>query len=230
MLYSVDGSTPTVPDITCVSCPPSGAPPTADSSDVPRTGVGGTFVDWHENHALSDDGSRVFFSTAQQLVPQDVNNKEDVYEYDVPSGTVHLISSGTGADDSWFLDASANGDDAFFTTSQQLVGWDNDQQYDLYDARVGGGFPDPPPAGVTCDPSVSCQGTPSAPPGLQPAASASFTGPGNVVTKPKTPTSAVCRRGFVRRRVKGRLSCVKRSTRRARRPARAHRHDHRRAR
>ena len=61
-------------------------------------------------------------------------------------------------------DASANGDDAFFLTRQQLVGIDTDDSVDLYDARVGGGLasqnppPPPPPCqGDDCQPPATPQ-------------------------------------------------------------------------
>ena len=47
-----------------------------------------------------------------------------------------LISSGTAEQESAFLEASENGDDAFFITAQPLVAADHDTNYDLYDARV----------------------------------------------------------------------------------------------
>ena len=50
------------------------------------------------NPSVSDDGSKVVFSTAQQLVPQDTNDNVDVYERDmnVPVGASRAASpSGT---------------------------------------------------------------------------------------------------------------------------------------
>ena len=164
---------------------------------------------WHENRALSDDGSRVFFSTAQALVPEDVNGRVDVYEYE--SGGVHLISSGRSPADSWFMDASASGNDVFFTTSQQLVGWDTDQEYDVYDARVGGGLPDPVPSATPCA-DGGCQGALATQPLVPPAASDVFNGAGDAGGKLK-PRVKPCRRGFVRKRVRGRVRCVKRPKR-----------------
>ena len=40
-----------------------------------------------------------------------------------------------------FIDASVSGDDVFIETASQLVGQDADSKLDIYDARVGGGFP-----------------------------------------------------------------------------------------
>jgi hypothetical protein len=203
----------------CVSCDPSGAPSTADSTDVVQTGSSATKTSWHENHALAVDGSRVFFDTAQALVPEDVNGRVDVYEYDVASGRPFLISTGTSPDDSWFMDASLNGGDVFFTTRQQLVGWDVDQEYDVYDARIGGGFPDPPLPAPPCV-ADTCRTGPATPPPLQSTASATFTGTGNAPEpakpsakpKPRTLTQALrtCRK---QRSKKTRGSCERKAHR-----------------
>lgn len=111
---------------------------------------------------LSADGERAFFETREALVSKDVNGKADVYMWS--DGELSLISAGTGASNSEFMGASASGDDVFFTTRQQLVGADTDEQIDVYDARVGGGFPEePPPQPCVTD---ECQGPPSGRPVL----------------------------------------------------------------
>ncbi len=72
----------------------------------------------YQSRVLSDEG-RMFFDSADALVPQDTNGKEDVYEYEprvasaelcaCRSGCVSLISSGTSGEESAFLDASESG-------------------------------------------------------------------------------------------------------------------------
>ena len=63
------------------------------------------------------------------------------------------------------MDVSADGDDIFFTTPAALVSQDRDGgAVDLYDARVGGGFPDVPPSPGACEGSA-CQGPGQPPPG-----------------------------------------------------------------
>ncbi len=89
---------------------------------------------------LSADGQRVFFETAQGLVDADTNGKADVYMWS--DGELSLISTGKSGEESEFIDASTSGDDVFFTTREQLVGVDVDDQVDVYDARVGGGIPE----------------------------------------------------------------------------------------
>ena len=85
--------------------------------------------------------------------------------------------------------ASADGTDLYFTTTQAL-NWENtEERWSVYDARVGGGFPQPAPTSPLCDPDSegACQTAsgPSSTPAD--AASASFEGPGNLVA-PLTPT------------------------------------------
>jgi DNA-binding beta-propeller fold protein YncE len=180
--------------LTCASCNPSGAKP-AGPTELPF---------WSNPYEgpryLSDDGSRLYFESRDVLSGADENGKRDVYEFEpagagsctnqspdfdpTSGGCLFLISSGKSTDESFLLDASADGRDAFLSTRQPLTGWDTNENYDVYDARVGGGFPEPPPipqicAGEACKPPVSAPRATSAP------ATPSFQGPGNAAEKPK---------------------------------------------
>jgi DNA-binding beta-propeller fold protein YncE len=204
-LYRADGSTPTKPDLICASCNPTGAPATASAwiQRSPTSGTGSAVPTSHLSHALASDGRRVFFSTAEQLVPGDTNGAEDVYEYDTLTEEPRLLSSGESDSPSYFADASADGSDVFFLTREQLSGWDVDGNYDLYDARAGGGLPEPPPPPPSCL-GDACQPVPAQLDDPTPA-SASYVGPGNQAKPPG------CRKG--QRRVKarnGKTRCVKR--------------------
>jgi DNA-binding beta-propeller fold protein YncE len=220
-LYSADAHR-----LSCASCNPSGTPGIADAVDNLRVNVSAAGTTWHVNRAVSADGRHVFFSTAEALDRHDSNGRQDVYEYDAATGTMRLISSGEDSSDSYFMDASASGDDVFFLTRQQLVGWDNDQNYDLYDARVGGGLPDPSKPSAECSGDV-CRGALSGTPGLALPGSTQPTGSGNLKrTAKRKPVR--CKRGFMRKKVKsrkvkgkGKVRCVKkRHTRRTSRHAR----------
>jgi hypothetical protein len=196
-LYLYNGDTH---KLQCASCRPDGTPASGDASDMIRTFPGGAQTASHLSRAVSDDGSRVFFTTTDALVPQDTNGKNDAYEFDSSTGTVHLLSSGADNADSYFMDASANGDNAFFLTRQQLVGWDTDQNYDLYDARVNGGLPNPPvPQRPAVRPLVG--GPDFVIPGTQ-----TLHGAGN---PPRRSGLVKCRHGYVRKRVRGRARCVR---------------------
>lgn len=176
--------------LACASCDPTGARPHG-VYDTQEAGEGlGLLVDrpqiwenrwlagsipgWtgdqkivalYQSRYLSDEG-RLFFDSADSLVPQDTNGKEDVYEYEPegkdcgsgsvsaneafekgggggPGGCVALISSGSSSTESAFLDASAKarpggeeGEDVFFLTASKLVSQDVDPADDVYDAHV----------------------------------------------------------------------------------------------
>ncbi|HEY3865875.1 MAG TPA: hypothetical protein VGL54_07310 [Solirubrobacteraceae bacterium] len=210
--------------LVCASCNPSGERPVGVSHpagallllvDEPEIWghrwLAGSIPGWtsyavgqavYQSRYLSDSG-RLFFDSADALVPQDVNGKEDVYEYEPPGlgsceassatfsaasdGCVGLISSGNSDVESAFLDASASGDDVFFLTAAQLVSQDYDTAFDVYDAHVCSqgspcvaSPPVPPPA---CDTADSCKAAPSPQPEVfGPTGSATFAGAGNLAS------------------------------------------------
>jgi DNA-binding beta-propeller fold protein YncE len=180
-LYSAESG-----DLTCVSCNPSGARP-AGPALLP-----GWSNPFEGPHYLSNDGSRFFFESRDRLSPDDLNDKRDVYEaerpgagsctegnsaFDPESGVcLLLVSSGRDADESYLLDASSSGRDVFLATRSRLVGSDKDENYDVYDARIGGGFPEPAPL-IPCT-GEACRPAPSALPPAPANATDTFVGPG----------------------------------------------------
>jgi hypothetical protein len=176
---------------------------------------------------LSDSG-RLFFDSHDALVPQDVNGTQDVYEYEPPGvgkcttsavtfsersgGCVSLISSGSSAQESAFLDASETGGDVFFLTASKLVSQDYDNALDVYDAHectaaapcIAPPATTPPP----CTTEAACKPSPTPQPsifGLP--ASATFSGAGNLAPPASKPAvkSKNCKKGFVKKHNK----CVK---------------------
>jgi hypothetical protein len=164
----------------CISCPPTEAPAgegasletfaLAQTTPPPFTAYG--FVP-----NLRSDGKRVFFQSHEALVSRDSNNAQDVYEWEEDGvgsctrsgGCVYLISSGHSARDNYLYSVSSSGDDVFFITEDVLVGGDNDTP-SIYDARVGGGFPEPAEnvcegegchLPITRPPSLTSPGTPA---------------------------------------------------------------------
>ena len=195
--------------LSCASCNPTGAPPIGNAFiRTPTTpSISSAFTQTVLSRNVTDSG-QVFFDTPDALVPHDNNGVEDVYMY--KEGHARLISSGTQAGPSYFLDASENGSNVFFTTLSQLVRRDTDQSYDLYDARVDGGFPEQGYQSACGD--EGCRGLASNPPVLSLPDSASLISSGNVtpvpVVKPKAKAKskpAKCKKAYVRR--KGR--CVR---------------------
>jgi hypothetical protein len=200
--------------LACVSCNPSGGPATSEAHLAGNLSITAA----PERNALltrnlSDDGSRVFFQTQEALLPQDKNGQTDVYEWEregaggvdscssasatfssSSGGCLYLISTGESGDPSYFGDASADGGDVFFFTRQALVGQDQDENYDVYDARVEGGIAaqnPPPPASCT---NEGCLAPVASAPAFVAPASATFAGaqnlPSPAVAKPKPLTRA----------------------------------------
>jgi hypothetical protein len=202
-VYLYDASTA---GLTCVSCNPSGARPIGPSSL--NEGLKFETAQYAPRN-FSEDGSRLFFESSDALVPHDSNGLNDVYEYE--GGHLYPISDDAGTTPSSFLDASASGDDVFIATADQLLLRDADHYIDIYDARVGGGFP-VSAAPPSCDNGDSCKGPVAPQPGVFGApASATFSGAGNVTpapaaTKAKTKAKpAKCKRGYVKKKNR----CVK---------------------
>jgi hypothetical protein len=217
-------------ELLCVSCNPSGARPAARHLSEPYRPKGrftnvfaaAWIPTWEHpqraSNLLSEDGSRLFFNANDALVPHDTNGTQDVYEWEAlgaggcepgdPSyfeqndGCLYLISSGQNSFESIFWEASPDGDDVFFTTAASLLSQDPGS-IDLYDARVGGGFP-PATQAVECE-GEACQSPPPPPQFNQPASGA-YQGPGNQVKKPQRP----CRKGKRKVRRGGKVRCVSR--------------------
>ncbi len=180
--------------LSCASCRQDGLPSRAAATAI-TSPAAAQLLTGYLPRAFSLDGRRAFFNTAEDLVDEDTDGRVDVYEFDVDTGSVDLISKGTPNFDARFGDASASGDDVFFTTRQRLSGWDRDENLDLYAARFAGSpLPEPPPAIEEGCEGAPCQGPVTARPPRDVPGSAVFAGPGDANGDPVTtrlPTFAV---------------------------------------
>jgi hypothetical protein len=197
--------------LVCASCNPSGAQPVGAATFSNTNNRSEIYIP----NRFSEDGRHLFFQSKDGLVVHDSNGREDVYDYE--EGHIFPISDVAGNFDTSFLDASRNGNDVFISTADQLIPRDPDFRVDVYDAKVGGGFPVPvfsPP----CENGDSCKGPVSPQPSVFGApASATFAGVGNPMTirptvraKPR-PKLRGCTKGLSRKGHK----CVRRRTRRS---------------
>ncbi len=221
--------------VSCASCNPSGEQPIADANE--QFSALGTF-DVVQNGVirrnLTDDG-RVFFNSLQPLQATvggtsfaATNKSVNVYEWvpaglegcqppavaeglAQPSGCLALLSSGTDPFPSYFEGASADAQNAYITTHAALVPQDQDGLNDIYDVRVGGGIPAPPPAPSCSAEMQSCQ-PPGPGLGGSPHASESGLGGGNVSGTPSKPVTVVegthAVKAFVKGKVKGTTAAV----------------------
>ncbi|HKF83362.1 MAG TPA: hypothetical protein VKB23_10435 [Solirubrobacterales bacterium] len=216
--YAADTGT-----LDCASCSPAGARPagrriTAQANEGSLWTAASIPV-WETQlyapRALSEDGSRLFFTAYADLLPRDTNGRADVYEWELPGtgsceeadsdhfaangGCIYLISTGTSPQDSEFLDADSAGDNVFFGTKESLLAQDPGLT-DIYVARVGGGLPPapspaPPCLGEACQPQTQA-------PTLQAPGS-------NVPRSGNPPKRPPCPKGKHRVKRHGKVRCVK---------------------
>jgi WD40-like Beta Propeller Repeat len=177
-------------ELACVSCNPSGAPAVSNAKltaeGAADAGNGAPDGPYAVTNNLSADGSTVFFETGDQLVPGDVTSAQDVYEWEnqgdgscgAREGCLSLISSGHSLEKSWIYGVSPDGTNVYFTSTDALTQQAEQGATSLYDARVGGGFPTPPPTSPCA--GEACQGAGSLSPSLAAIGSNASTGPGNV--------------------------------------------------
>ncbi len=165
--------------LACASCDPDEAQPLGSAFIGAKLNERAS-TQFDQPRSLSDDGSRLFFSSPDPLVPGLTGGSMKVFEYE--QGAAHLISGSESGGSAMFLDASASGDDVFFATREQLAPTDTDELVDVYDARVDGGLP-APPAATPCEGST-CREPLASPPPLATPASAAFAGSGNLAPRP----------------------------------------------
>jgi hypothetical protein len=145
---------------------------------------------------ISEDGAKVFFDSDEPLVTGDTNGEQDVYEWEregsggcgESGGCVYLLSGGDASTSSFLIGADATGNNVFFVTRAQLAPEDENENYDVYDARVDGLQRVSPPA---CS-GTGCQGVPASAPTFATPSSVTFEGVGNFAppvetTAPATP-------------------------------------------
>jgi hypothetical protein len=209
---SMDGS------VICVSCRPNNEPTLGAAGYMTEDLFGPlqTYARTPRYVSISDNGSYVFFDSYDHLVPQDTNNiggiegqpgyGGDVYEWH--NGTISLISSGNDNNGAVLMGATPDGSNVFFMTHASLVAQDTDSLGDIYDARIGGGFP-------TASEPVPCAGdachSPAAAPNDATPSSSTFSGPGN--PEPNLTVKVGVKRrakGCAKGRVRRKARCVRR--------------------
>jgi hypothetical protein len=220
--------------LACVSCNPTGGRPAGFLyAEFSSSGNAAAVVGRHFSEELSiaanlpagnqlarvdtmyqpralDDSGRVFFNSSDALVPQDINDQEDVYEFEPDGvgscsstgptfsqktgGCITLISSGLSPEESGFMDASVTGSDVFFVTSSRLTPQDYDTAYDLYDAHecsTAAPCVSAPVSAPPCESGDACKAAPSPQPAIFGAPpSATFAGAGNLAAPAGTPRVA----------------------------------------
>lgn len=171
----------------CLSCGSPADPPT-DAHIEMGDGTSGKNVGdvGYYGSSITPDGSLVVFDTATKLLPSDTNNRRDVYQYDVATERLSLVSEGSRASDAYVYGVSDSGRDVFFTTSAALLPSDVDGgDSDIYDARRAGGFPFGDEGAKFVCSGEACQGAAPPAPVRSTSASSQLVGPGNAKPRRK---------------------------------------------
>jgi hypothetical protein len=174
----------------CVSCRQDGKPSVAPTGYSPLEAE-------RVNNPLNppqfltvrNGQAQVFFSSPDELAPGATVGQNNLYEWS--HGQVFRLSSSPAGQQRPEPDpgifeivagASEDGSDAYFVTTQSLNWEDGDKRLSIYDARIGGGYPEPAAPPAPCVPTTegSCQGPSQGGGAVVPGAtSATFSGPGN---------------------------------------------------
>lgn len=191
---------------------------------------GGTLVEQYEmdNRAISEDGSRIVFTSREPFSPSVTNGLVNAYEWHEGSGPGEgsdaLVSTGSDQEPVDLVVISPDGSSVFFDTVQGLVPQDTDGAPDVYVARFGGGFPPNEASPEPCE-GDGCQGPLTNPAPLLVPGSISQAPGGNlpppVVAVSKAKAKPKCKRGYVRGK-QGKCAKVKRTARKAHKTAVAH--------
>lgn len=181
------------------------------------------------HNSVSNDGSYVVFQSGDGLTPLAANDQiiessgsqgyaQNVYEYH--AGNVYLISDGRdvtsepGATSNVALHGTdSSGHDIFFTTVDPLVPQDANTGVNMYDARMGGGFPSlGTPASCAGD---SCQGSLSIAPSLPSVGGSATTGGGGNLPPPVVSKAIVVTKPKIKKKSKKKTRAGKKAKRKA---------------
>jgi hypothetical protein len=208
-VYLYDDSTGDASKVViCLSCHGAPGAPAGAGNGEASARIEGRSTDpladyAQQSRVATADLSTIVFASPEKLSGEDENDTWDAYAW--REGEIELLTAGTGdfgipGDSGRQVSISPSGRDVFFATRAALVGADTNNALDLYDARVGGGFPEAGrPQG--CEGGEACQGPPPAAPAASSAGSEA-SGSGNPAAPPGPPR---CPKGKVRKQ--GR--CVK---------------------
>jgi hypothetical protein len=166
-LYTLGSASGTTICLSCAASPPTETAPLGETARIGNGALAEVQLGF-EPVSITDDGRQAFFESNESLAPAMGDNGQfKVYEWH--DGVVSGISTGSSGTGDQFKGATADGSDVFFTTREKLVTADQDNATDIYDARVGGGFPEST-ATAECG-AGSCRDTPGPPPVSTPGSS-----------------------------------------------------------
>jgi hypothetical protein len=139
-----------------------------------------------EPTVLTDNG-RLYFYSFDPLAAGAVEGDRSLYQWEKgqvsliasePAGVLRSFGDPTG---SFFGGSDADGSDIYFATPQRLIAAAPADGWNVYDARVGGGFPEASPPAPPCDAAAegACNAEGTGMPAPAAVATSTFVGPHN---------------------------------------------------
>ena len=126
-----------------------------NSGDPVNGGHFGLGAARHYNLAQDEQGrlEAVVFESRLPLAEGAADNAAmKVYEWRRDGGRLALVSPAGSADSAFYTGMSRDGEDVYFWTEQRIDPREIDEDDgDVFDARIGGGFPPPPAPPALCD-------------------------------------------------------------------------------
>jgi hypothetical protein len=143
-VYRYDTATKT---LVCISCTPSDV--FSSGSARLGEGSGGSYAPNGHLAPMNEDGSQIFFESPDPLTAgageaQTTELFEPTGVYEWEGGIISLIAAGS-QDTAELNGTTPSGNDVFFTTRTSLTPGAIAGYRHIYDARVDGGFAEPPP-------------------------------------------------------------------------------------
>jgi hypothetical protein len=186
-IFSVaDGTT------ACVSCRHDGRLPFSEHDLTPILDATTTNpVDKLVQPTVLTDNGRLYFYSYDPLAAGAVEGDRNLYQWEAgqvsliaaePAGVLRVHGNALG---SFFGGSDADGSDVYFATPQRLIGAAPADGWNVYDARVGGGFPEAAPSAPPCDAAAegACNGGGAGVPAPAGVATSTFVGPTNPPAK-----------------------------------------------
>jgi WD40 repeat protein len=197
----------------CVSCRPGGSDSAPSDVANRQTNLITPGLDFAERQQwVSEDGRSIVFMTASPLQADDTDGLENPYLW--RDGDLTRLPAarapGAAGEANPRPTVSHSGNEVAFQTSTPLLPQDQDTAADIYVARVGGGFPNPPSPPPPCMGAEECRGPAGSPPVMRDPASGGFSGTGNVKSGSKKKHHK-CPKGKRKVTREGKIRCVQRS-------------------
>lgn len=231
--YLFDSDSGAAGATTCISCRQDGLPslvPDGTVYDVVASGYALNNL-FHQPHSLvvRNGSPEVLFSSIDVLASGAVAGQNNIYEWvhdqvfrltSAPEGTQAAIGADQNA---VFAGASADGTDVYLSSPENLSWEDQDDRNSIFDARIGGGFPELTAPPAPCDATVegSCQGFGLIGTVVPGAGTEVFSGPGSPQQQPQQPKQQQKTKRTKKHKKKGKKKVRKRKSGKSKRkPAR----------